>query len=224
MRWNVREGGERCQRKRSTPLGLFGSPKPQISKANCCVCVRSSRGAFSLEGGAPSSSSLLLRYEAISHFYCPPLHASLRKNLFHRRLSGRPSLHRGRRRRRGAFLLLPSFPLPPSPSGRKGRRGGRGRKRQAATGGEEKKRRRNVTVQPVKLSACQARCSASTNRKGGGGRRHVSLACVWRRRRRIQEDLSSLPASPQSNGGGPLLLLLTPLSLLRSKWEKPCSC
>ncbi len=196
------EGGGKVPAKTIDAARPFWKPKtPNFEGKLLCVCPIIS-GCFFLGGRRP-----VLRYEAISHFYCPPLHASLRKNLFHRRLSAAAQACIGEEEeeevRFYCCLLSPSLPPPQVEKAGEEEEEENARRQQEGRR-EEEEECNGTTCETLCLPSAMLRLHQP---KGGGGRRHVSLACVWRRRRRIQEDLSSLPASPQSNGGGPLLLL-----------------
>ncbi len=192
-------GGGKVPAKTIDAARPFWKPKtPNFEGKLLCVCPIIS-GCFFLGGRRP-----VLRYEAISHFYCPPLHASLRKNLFHRRLSAAAQACIGEEEeeevRFYCCLLSPSLPLPQVERQER-------RNRKKTPGGNRRgreKKRRNVTVQPVKLSACQARCSASTNRKGGGGKKACqSGMCVEEEEEDPGRSLLSPGVAAEQRGRAP---------------------
>ena len=213
-------GGGKVPAKTIDAARPFWKPKtPNFEGKLLCVCPIIS-GCFFLGGRRP-----VLRYEAISHFYCPPLHASLRKNLFHRRLSAAAQACIGEEEeeevRFYCCLLSPSLPLPQvERQERRNRKKTPGGNRR---GGEEEEEECNGTT-------CETLCLPSAmlrlhQPKGGGGEEGMSVWHVCGGGGGGSRKISPLSRRRRrATGEGPFFFFLPPLSLLRSKWEKPCSC
>ncbi len=212
-------GGGKVPAKTIDAARPFWKPKtPNFEGKLLCVCPIIS-GCFFLGGRRP-----VLRYEAISHFYCPPLHASLRKNLFHRRLSAAAQACIGEEEeeevRFYCCLLSPSLPLPQvERQERRNRKKTPGGNRR---GGEEEEEECNGTT-------CETLCLPSAmlrlhQPKGGGGKKACqSGMCVEEEEEDPGRSLLSPGVAAEQRGRAPSSS--SPLlSLLRSKWEKPCSC